>query len=108
MKSKFSILCDVIFLVRLQGNLKLITLGSERVNPAGVHRSAIITIGTIIILMIMLVGKISIRLIASLFTIRPQCLARLQPQCFTALDFIMTRSEIVFLASSPKICASAV
>ena len=30
-KTKFFILCDVIFMVRLQGNLKLITLGSERV-----------------------------------------------------------------------------
>ena len=28
----FSILCDAILLVKLQGNLKLITLGSERVN----------------------------------------------------------------------------
>ena len=30
-KAKFFILCGVIFLVRLRGNLKLITLGSERV-----------------------------------------------------------------------------
>ena len=30
-KAKFSILCDVIFLVR--GNLTLITLRSERVKP---------------------------------------------------------------------------
>ena len=29
-KAKFFILCDAIFLVRLQGNLNLITLGSER------------------------------------------------------------------------------
>ena len=31
-EAKFFILCGVIFLVRLQGNLKLITLGSERDN----------------------------------------------------------------------------
>ena len=31
-EAKFSLLCGVIFLVRLQGNLKFITLGSERDN----------------------------------------------------------------------------
>ena len=31
-KAKFFILCDVIFLVRLQGNVKLISLGSKRAN----------------------------------------------------------------------------
>ena len=32
-KVAFFILCDVIFLVRLQETLKLITLGIERVKP---------------------------------------------------------------------------
>ena len=39
-KAKFSILCDVIFLVRLQGKfVKLITVGSERVKPGGLDLS---------------------------------------------------------------------
>ena len=32
LKAKFSILCDIIFLVRLQEKFELITVGNERAN----------------------------------------------------------------------------
>ena len=40
-------------------------------------------------------GRISSRLTTASVVIRPQCLARLQPQCFVTLEFIATRSARV-------------